>query len=404
MESRSTSPAALARLAAPEGPPWTDRLRPVSDDDPREPYHRDRDRIIHAQAFQALQHKTQVYLINEGDFYRTRLTHTLEVAQIARTLARLLGLREPLAEAIALGHDVGHTPFGHAGEQALDAALRATGDGRGWDSNQHSLRVLDELELMYPDGPGLNLTFATRQGVARHATPFDVPVPGFDPHPQPTLEAQVVNLADVVAYAGHDLQDALEAGLLEPERLRLEPQLEPWHVCWELAEQEVEAHELTRGWPSRQVERLLARRARRHFIDRVLREAAAASAGRAGAAGVGSFEEAVELDAPLVALTETTGRQVQELVRFLFNHVYSHPLVVRQNEKERFLVTQLFERILANARIMPAFHFERWERAAQADRPREIAFFLASLTDRGALDLYAELFDPRERAMGHHLT
>lgn len=396
-------PVALARLAAPEGAPWTARLRPVADQDPREPYHRDRDRVIHAQAFQALQHKTQVYLIHEGDFYRTRLTHTLEVAQIARTLSRLLGLREPLAEAIALAHDVGHTPFGHAGEQALDTALKAAGDPRGWDSNQHSLRVLDELELMYPDGPGLNLTFATRQGVARHATPFDVPVPAFDPHPQPSLEAQVVNLADVVAYAGHDLQDALEAGLLEPERLSDEPQLEPWQECWEMAESEAQSSGYTRGWPDRTRQRLLARRARRHFIDRVLLQAVEASVARAEEASLATFEEAIALDGPVVVLPERTGRQVQALVRFLFANVYQHPLVVRQNEKERFVLTQLFERLLANPRLMPAFHYERWERASEENRPQEVAFFLASLTDRGALDLYAELFDPRARAMGHHL-
>lgn len=397
------SPPALARLATPERPPWSERLRPVADADPRDPFHRDRDRIIHAQAFQALQHKTQVYLIHEGDFYRTRLTHTLEVAQIGRTLARLLGLREPLVEAIALGHDVGHTPFGHAGEEALDAALKRAGDPRGWDSNQHSLRVLDELELMYPDGPGLNLTFATRQGVARHTTPFDVPVPHFDDFAQPTLEAQVVNLADVVAYAGHDLQDALEAGLLDPERLRSEPRLEPWQACWDQAEAELRAHHVSQAWPARQRHRLLARRARRHFIDRVLLQAAEASAAKAEAAGLAAFDEAVGYPEPVITLPETLGRQVQELVDFLFHNVYRHPLVVRQNEKERWVLTQLFERLLANPRLMPELYYRRWEEAPGGEQPRQVAYFLASLTDRGALDLYAELFDPRARAMGHHL-
>lgn len=141
-------------IATPEAGEWVQRRHPVDDHDPRGPYDRDRDRIVHSTAFHRLQHKTQVYLVHEGDFYRTRLTHTLEVAQIARTLARQLGLREPLVEAIALAHDLGHTPFGHAGEQALDEALRAAGDPRGWDSNQHSLQVVDELEVMYPDVRG----------------------------------------------------------------------------------------------------------------------------------------------------------------------------------------------------------------------------------------------------------
>lgn len=394
---------ALARLATPERPPWNTRLRPVADSDPRDPFHRDRDRIIHAQSFQALQHKTQVYLIQEGDFYRTRLTHTLEVAQIGRTLARILGLREALVEAIALGHDVGHTPFGHAGEQALDESLKRAGDPRGWDSNQHSLRVLDELELMYPDGPGLNLTFATRQGVARHATPFDVPVPHFDDFPQPTLEAQVVNLADVIAYAGHDLQDALEAGLLDPERLRSEPRLEPWQECWERAESELAAQSGPQSWTARERHRLLARRARRHFIDRVLLQAAEASIARAEAAGLATFDEAVRHPEPVITLPEKLGRQVRDLVDFLFQNVYRHPLVVRQNEKERWVLTQLFERLLANPRLMPDPYFRRWEEAPEPERPRQVAYFLASLTDRGALDLHAELFDPRARAMGHHL-
>ncbi|MFS8492119.1 dGTP triphosphohydrolase [Limnochorda sp.] len=401
--ARLFTPGALARLATPERPPWNERLRPVDDADPRDPFQRDRDRIIHARAFQALQHKTQVYLIHEGDFYRTRLTHTLEVAQIGRTLARLLGLREPLVEAIALGHDVGHTPFGHAGEAALDAALRQAGDPQGWDSNQHSLRVLDELELMYPDGPGLNLTFATRQGVARHATPFDVPVPDFDPYPQPTLEAQVVNLADVIAYAGHDLQDALEAGLLEPDQLRSEPRLEPWQACWDRAEAELVEAGTFRDWPARERHRLLARRARRHLIDRLLLEAAEASVARAQAAGVTTFEAAIHHREPLVTLPEALGQKVRALVDFLFQHVYQHPLVVRQNEKERWILTQLFDRLLANPRLMPEPHYRRWEAASEPERPRQIAYFLASLTDRGALDLHAELFDPRARAMGHHL-
>ncbi|HHY46064.1 MAG TPA: dNTP triphosphohydrolase [Firmicutes bacterium] len=392
----------LRHLATPEEPPWSTRRVPVQDDDPRDAFNRDRDRIVHSAAFHRLQHKTQVYLIHEGDFYRTRLTHTLEVAQISRTMARLLGLSEPLAEAIALAHDLGHSPFGHAGEQALDQCLKKAGDPAGWDSNRHSLTVVDEMEFVYPDAPGLNLTYATRQGIARHKTPFDRPVLDFDRYPQPIAEAQVVNLADVIAYAGHDVQDALEVGLLKPETMLDEHALRLWRECWDRAVKEFETHGTAGGLSHAERNRLLARRARRHLIDKTVKEAVAHTRELSMEYGIHSHEDVLYCRTPVVMLPGETGRAVEEMVRYLFEHVYSSPFVERQNEKERWVLTRIFERLYENNRLLPEGVQRRVAQAEPGQRAREIACYLASLTDRGALDLYAELFDPRDRVLGHH--
>lgn len=265
--SPTDAPGELAAWATRLTPPWTDRRYALRDDDPRDPFRRDRDRILHSQAFRRLQHKTQVYIIHEGDFYRTRLTHTLEVAQIARSIAHGLKLCEPLVEAIALAHDLGHTPFGHAGERALDELLREAGDSAGWDSNHHSLVVVDELEQAYPQHPGLNLTFAVRQGIARHQTPFDTPMVGFDPYPQPTPEAQVVNLADVIAYCTHDLEDAIAMGLVRVEQVTTELGLSLWQKMWEKADAEVRDAYRPRNLLPEECAALTALRARRHLTQ-----------------------------------------------------------------------------------------------------------------------------------------
>src|SRR3954454_2775635 len=211
----STQYSVLSHLRTPESAPYTDRRHapPRPSDDPRPAFAHDRDRIVHADAFRRLQHKTQVMVVSEGDFFRTRLTHTLETAQIGRAVATLLGLSEPLTEAICLGHDLGHTPFGHTGETALNTLLANQG---GWDSNFHSLVVVEEIEVNYADYPGLDLTWACREGIARHQTPFDLPVTDgeYVRSAQPSLEAQVCNLADVIAYATHDVQDAIESRML----------------------------------------------------------------------------------------------------------------------------------------------------------------------------------------------
>ncbi|MCY0886465.1 MAG: dNTP triphosphohydrolase [Firmicutes bacterium] len=388
----------LKVLRTPARPPWTDRRYPEAGEDPRSPFQRDRDRILHAAAFERLQHKTQVFIVSEGDYFRTRLTHSLEVAQIARGLAGWLGLDTDLAEAIALAHDLGHTPFGHAGEETLNRVLQDHGVEEGWNSNTHSLVVVDELEVAYPDHPGLNLTFATRQGIARHQSPFDRPAPAFDRYPQPTPEAQVVNLADMIAYAGHDVEDAVAAGLLDPAAL---PPDSPWQVAWRRAQEEWETAAPARR-PAGSRTLLLARRARRHLIDQAVRAAYAYSLQRARAAGITTHAAAVAADAPVVALPPEEAAAFEALVRHLTGAVYGSALVARQNYKGETVLERLFDILATRPKLLPPSVQARMEACPQeADRLREVAYYLASLTDRGAFDLYAELTDPRERAMGH---
>ena len=351
---------------------------------------------MHSQAFRRLQHKTQVYIIHEGDFYRTRLTHTLEVAQIARTLAVGTGLQEPLAEAIALAHDLGHVPFGHAGERVLDALLREAGDSEGWDSNRHSLVVVDELEESYPQHPGLNLTFAVRQGIARHETPFDRPVHGFDPFPQPTPEAQVVNLADVIAYCAHDLEDAIAMGLVTPDRLLSAPELWLWHQVWEMARHEVEQAERTGDLPPEARQRLTARRARRHLIDRLIWDAWEASAQAADILRIATHEDAVSAPEPVIRFSSATQEGLRQILRFLIDQVYDSPVVRRQNFRGQHVLRRLFEVLCREPELLPRHLRDRQPRA------RFVAYYLASLTDRGAVDLYQELFDPGERILSRH--
>ncbi|HEY8498746.1 MAG TPA: dNTP triphosphohydrolase, partial [Limnochordales bacterium] len=367
-------PPDLSRLATPPGPPWTARRHPVADPDPRDDFRRDRDRIVHSQAFRRLQHKTQVYIIHEGDFYRTRLTHTLEVAQIARTLAAGMGLTEPLAEAIALAHDLGHVPFGHAGERALDALLREAGDEEGWDSNAHSLAVVDELEEAYPQHPGLNLTFAVRQGIARHETPFDRPVHGFDPYPQPTPEAQVVNLADVIAYCAHDLEDAIAMGLVTVAQLLDAPQLGLWRQAWERAQEEAAASPRVAGLPPEEVERLMARRARRHLIDRLIWDVWEASRAAAEGMGIDSHHQAVHAPEPVVRFSPGVRDQLQGILDFLVAHVYDSPVVRRQNHRGRYVLSRLFEVLRREPDLLPR-HLR-----SHPPSPRAVAVYLASLT------------------------
>lgn len=400
-------------LATPPSPPWSTRRHAPTDgnSDTRSPYARDRDRLLHCASFRRLQYKTQVYIVSEGDFYRTRMTHTLEVAQVARSLARRLNLDEDLAEAIALAHDVGHTPFGHAGEETLGEVLSKHGVANGWNSNTQSLFLLDELEFDHPAHSGLDLTYATRQGIARHHTPFDRPDDNFDAYPSPTLEAQVVSLADRIAYAGHDVEDALYAGLLDREQVHTgggeDQAFAAWEDCLGCAEREfadagLSAAQLWRGRDPEQ-QRRAYQRARRHFINRMILSADDETRERARAAGVTAFEHAIFHPHPVVACRDKDERHLQQLVAYMLTRVYHSPVVARQNYKERHILTDVFEALSADASgsMLPPFFQERVQRAPDPQkRLLEVARFLASLSDRAVMDLYAELYDPRDRAMG----
>ncbi len=390
-------PATLAHLRTPEDTPYTDRRHSAAhiSDDPRSPFAHDRDRIIHADAFRRLQHKTQVMVVSEGDFFRTRLTHTLETAQIGRALTTLLELSEPLTEAICLGHDLGHTPFGHTGETALNALLADRG---GWDSNQHSLVVVEEIEMNYPDYPGLDLTWACREGIARHQTPFDQPVTGGEylRTAQPSLEAQVCNLADVIAYATHDVQDAIESRLLDLTHV------DAWataHDCHIWLQSEAKARDEMPTTTGR--EELFVRRIRRHMINALIGDAQRTSLAHAAAHGILSLDAVRDADSPLLNFSDATGADIAQLIGFLLDTVYRGPVIARQAHKARFVVEQLFRALSTESRLLPRI----WRSRISTEMPHErvAAFYLASLTDRGAVDLYNELFLPNERSLGHHI-
>jgi dGTPase len=387
----------LSRLRTSEAPPYTDRrhAQPRSSDDPRSAFAHDRDRIIHADAFRRLQHKTQVMVVSEGDFFRTRLTHTLETAQIGRALATLLDLSEALTEAICLGHDLGHTPFGHTGETALNALLADQG---GWDSNYHSLVVVEEIEVNYADYPGLDLTWACREGIARHQTPFDAPVTEgeYVRTRQPSLEAQVCNLADVIAYATHDLQDAIESGLLDLASLQAWAEANACHI-W------LRSAEIARREVPDVTERpaLFVRRIRRHMINTLINDVQHVSLIHAQEWHIQSLEEARATERPILGFSPETEQDVERLIAFLLENVYRGPVIARQAYKARHIVEQLFGALSQHRRLLP----QLWQRRIGDDLTQErvVAYYLASLTDRGAIDLYNELFVPSERSLGHHI-
>lgn len=391
----------MISLKTPSLPPWTIRQHAVSDSDPRDPFARDRDRVLHSAAFRRLQHKTQVYIVSEGDYYRTRITHSLEVAQVARSLARMFELSEDLAEAISLAHDVGHTPFGHAGERALNDILKARGVTDGWNSNTHSLYVFDELEFEAPAYRGMNLTFATRQGIARHRTPFDDPDTGFDAFPQPTLEAQVVNVADIIAYAGHDVEAAIYGGLLSDSEVTSVPSLALWGEALEMARKEFKDAGEQEPFDGERRRRLV-QRARRHFINRAIRDAWTQSQANIQDSKAHLQAEAVRLPEPLVSFSAQFESGLKKLLGYLKDHIYHGSITARQNFKEEYVLRELFLALDSEvgAKLLPGYYEDRWVTGESAQsRAKVIAYFLTSLSDRAVMDLYAELFDPRERVM-----
>lgn len=392
----------LSSLATPDDMPWSDRRHQEVEEDFRSSYQRDRDCILHSDSFRKLQHKTQVFVVQEGDFFRTRLTHTLEVAQIARSLAVGLGLNEALAEAIALGHDLGHGPFGHTGEEALRDFLKLT--GREWNANAHSLTVADELEVQHPGYPGLNLTWAVREGLARHNTKFDVPTETeeFGKYEQPSLEAQVVNKADVVAYATHDVEDAVLAGLIDLEELH-GLRIQILSESWSQAKRELGYSGTQRPRGSATKLQLLVRRTRRHLINRLVRDILDETERRVSQATPHSLIEARSLCEPLVALSPEIDVGVDQLLEIMLERVYKGPTVARQNHRARHILRHLYNAIIGNPKLLPVRVQEHVSGKKQGALLWEAACFLAGLTDRTAVDLYAELFEPSERSMGHRI-
>ena len=354
---------------------------------PRNEHERDRDRIVHSTAFRRLTYKTQVFINHEGDLFRTRLTHSLEVAQIGRSAARALQLNEDLVEAIALAHDLGHTPFGHAGQDALATCMQAHG---GFEHNLQSLRVVDALEVRYADFDGLNLSFETREGILKHcsrrhaesllqAEP-DGPALRFTQGTQPSLEAQLVNLCDAVAYNAHDVDDGVRSGLLSLEQLLEVPLFERWHGAV-LAE-----HPALRR---RSGKRLLFEVLRRMLSEQVGALVAATSAALHQHSPVDA--QAVRMLPPLAGFGSELEARMAEMKTFLFRALYRHPQVQTMTARARTVVGDLFRAYRDDPTAMPAEHMETAGEGrggglgTDGEAARAVADYIAGMTDRFAL-------------------
>ncbi|MGB6008223.1 deoxyguanosinetriphosphate triphosphohydrolase [Castellaniella sp.] len=356
------------------------RLHPESPPQGRSDFQRDRDRIVHCSAFRRLEYKTQVFLNHEGDLFRTRLTHSIEVAQIARTLARNLGVHEDLIEAIALAHDLGHTPFGHAGQDELNACLREFAPAAGgFEHNLQSLRVVDELEERYAAFNGLNLCFETREGILkhcsrRHARQLGPVAARFLDGTQPSLEAQLTNLADEIAYNNHDIDDGLRSGLITVSQL-LDLDIFAAH------------HEqVRRRYPDVEGKRLVSEVIRAMINTLVL------DLTRTTAANIARLQpdsvDAVRAAAPLAAFSDALRAQADALKQFLLNNLYRHAQVMRMTYKARRVVRDLFGAFMDDPRLLA----DEYRRDDPVDQARAIADYVAGMTDRYAIREHHAIF------------
>jgi dGTPase len=347
----------------------------------RSEFQRDRDRIVHSTAFRRLEYKTQVFVNHEGDLFRTRLTHSIEVAQIARSIARALRLNDDLAEAIALAHDLGHTPFGHAGQDALNECMQAHG---GFEHNLQSLRIVDRLEERYGAFDGLNLMFETREGVLKHCSParaLDLGELGrrFMESRQPSLEAQICNLADEIAYNNHDVDDGLRSGLLTLD------QLEGMSL---FARHAAEADDEFPGISSRRRVHETIRR----MIDAQVTDLLAESARKIAAAAPETLAD-VHAAPALIAFTEAMRAENRALKGFLRDHLYQHFEVLRMTSKARRIISDLFAAFVADPRLLPP-QYQRM--AATASVQRATADYIAGMTDRYSMKEHRRLFSVGE--------
>jgi dGTPase len=373
----------------------------------RTPFQRDRDRIVHATAFRRLTYKTQVFLHHEGDHFRTRLTHSLEVAQIARSMARQLELDEDLAEALSLAHDVGHPPFGHAGERALDAAMR---DWGGFDHNAHSLRMVTTLERRYAHFDGLNLTFETLEGLAKHNGPLIGPhAPANSAERNRELldligalgltqalqldrfapaEAQVAAIADDIAYTNHDIDDALRAGLISIGDLEAAPMAGAFVTA---ARSVLAGTTLARSEIDR--DRRLFYEVNRRMITVMVDEVVKETRSRIAARGIASADAIRNASIPIVAFPDDQRAALDALKKFLFDRVYRAPRVMRVMHKAEEVIAALFDRYMTRPADLPGGRGEAILGLDPAGRARRVADFIAGMTDRFALAEYARLFD-----------
>ncbi|WP_041656460.1 deoxyguanosinetriphosphate triphosphohydrolase [Azoarcus sp. KH32C] len=352
------------------------RLHPEPSPGIRTEFQRDRDRIVHSTAFRRLEYKTQVFVNHEGDLFRTRLTHSIEVAQISRGIARALGLNEDLVEAVALAHDLGHTPFGHAGQEALNGCMKVHG---GFEHNLQSLRTVDLLEEHYAAFDGLNLCYETREGILKHCSRENAAQLGelgkrFLEGTQPSLEAQLTNLADEIAYNNHDVDDGLRSGFVSLE------QLDDVAVFRE-ARQEVEAL-----WPALGGRRLIHETIRR-MINEMALDLIATTRANIVAAGIETLAD-VHRAPRLVAYSEAMQPRLRELKAFLRHNLYQHYQVLRMTDKARRIIDDLFGAFMNDPRLLPP----QYQLRAKTDTPRAIADYIAGMTDRYAMREHRRLF------------
>jgi dGTPase len=369
-EEESLAPFA-AKSGRSEG-----RKHPEPEHAARTAFQRDRDRVIHCAAFRRLQYKTQVFVNHEGDYYRTRLTHSTEAAQVSRSIARSIGLNEDLCEVVALGHDLGHTPFGHSGQDALDECMREHG---GFEHNRQSLRVVELLERRYPGFPGLNLSFETRESIRKHGwSPGRAAEPEYRPEWAPLLEAQVVDVADSIAYDAHDIDDSVKAGLIREEQLA---EVEIWR-------------ELTGG--SALQGEMRVRAAVRELINREVTDLVTTTLANVKRLGLDSREAVRAAREPAVRFSPGMDRRKQELQRFLHENVYRHHRVLIMAGKAQRFIAGLFRAYTSAPAQLPP-RFQEW--AGQVGTPRAVADYIAGMTDRYCQDEYRKLFHPFENIL-----
>ncbi len=354
--------------------------RAYLDDDPeyRTAFQRDRDRIIHTTAFRRLEYKTQVFINFEGDYFRTRLTHTLEVAQIGRTLARALGGNEDLVETICLAHDLGHSPFGHSGEVALARLMKDFG---GFDHNKQSLRIVTELEQRYPEFPGLNLTWEVREGMVKHESEYDISdARDFDPRLRGNLETQICNVADEMAYTTHDLDDGLRSGMITPQML-------DGIALWEILRQ-------TFKWVGPTLDDLERHRMIRQLVGMMVTDMIESTDKRLKESGTKSPLDLQKMKTNVIGYSEDVQRRNRELKDFLYKKMYSHYRVVRMAVKAERVISDLVNAYKAEPAILPdtaqIFIDKR-------GLERTICDYIAGMTDRFAIEEHQKLFNPSEK-------
>jgi len=355
-------------------------------------FQRDRDRIIHSTAYRRLEYKTQVFVNLEGDYYRTRLTHTFEVVQISRTLAKTLRLNEELTEAIALAHDIGHTPFGHSGEDALNKLMKDEG---GFEHNVQSLRVIEELEQKYPDFPGLNLSWETREGIIKHKTDYDNPyIKEYEPTKHPTLEAQIVNVADEIAYNSHDIDDGITSDILTIDSLK---KTKIWQEISKFINDK-QFDKLPKDMQKYNITRTLINIQISDLIDGTTQNLIKFK--------INSLDDVKKHKNLLVEFTPSMKEMHKDLKDFLYRNFYKHYKIIRMEYKAEKIIQELFDIYLERGAnkdkrkknlevsILPT---EIYKRIGKDSLKRVICDYIASMTDRYILDEYKKLFDPYEK-------